>query len=237
MAQSERLRARDWRAIFRLVGECRELGDDRGAWRTHLLAEASRLTGSDLGMTAEMAGCRALRPVDLGMVTWGWQTGFVGPEVFDLHVQAFRHDPNYLPMMIEGMRRRADRPAVTFRRSDVVADRGWYRSTDYQFVFRGYGVDHVIYGLRAIPSADGDEDVGISLARAQGRPDFDGREKAIVAELIASLTPLAGGPLARFVEPSPLDLAPRPRAVLACLLEGDGDKQIAARLCLSIHTA
>ena len=138
--------------------------------------------------------------------------------------------------MIEGMRRRADRPAVPFRRTDVVADRGWYRSTDYQFVFRGYGVDHVIYVLRAIPSADGDEDVGISLARAQGRPDYDGREKAIVAELTALLTPMAGGPLARFADPSPLDLAPRPRAVLACLLEGDGDKQIAARLRLSVHT-
>jgi DNA-binding NarL/FixJ family response regulator len=34
-------------------------------------------------------------------------------------------------------------------------------------------------------------------------------------------------------ERSPADLPPRARQVLRCLLEGDGDKQIAARLAIS----
>jgi DNA-binding CsgD family transcriptional regulator len=45
-----------------------------------------------------------------------------------------------------------------------------------------------------------------------------------------------GGPLARFSDPSPCDLAPRVRQVLALLLQGDGDKQIASRLKISPHT-
>jgi DNA-binding NarL/FixJ family response regulator len=45
-----------------------------------------------------------------------------------------------------------------------------------------------------------------------------------------------GGPLARFTDPSPYELPPRARQVLACLLEGDGDKQVAARLAISGHT-
>jgi DNA-binding NarL/FixJ family response regulator len=47
---------------------------------------------------------------------------------------------------------------------------------------------------------------------------------------------LIGGPLARLDEPSPAALASRVRQVLRCLLEGDSDKQIAARLRLTRHT-
>ena len=51
-----------------------------------------------------------------------------------------------------------------------------------------------------------------------------------------AIVPLIGGPLAGFTEPSPADLAERPRQVLECLLEGDSDKQIAARLGISRFT-
>lgn len=72
--------------------------------------------------------------------------------------------------------------------------------------------------------------------RAHGRSDFTARDRLIVREAHAALSPLIGGPLARFAEPSPLDLAPRARQVLGCSLEGDGDEQIAARLKLSRFT-
>ena len=40
----------------------------------------------------------------------------------------------------------------------------------------------------------------------------------------------------RSYDPSPADLPPRQRQALACLLDGDGDKQIAARLGLTRNT-
>ncbi|MEW4569258.1 helix-turn-helix transcriptional regulator [Tautonia sp. JC769] len=236
MARSAQLRSQDWRAILQLVGECRELGDDRSAWREHLMAQVARLTGSDLGMTGEMAGCRSPHLRDLGVVTWGWQTGFVGRQVFEVHVEAFRHDPGYSPTMLKGFGLLAVEPAATFSRTDLMEDRPWYRSLEYQLIHKAYGVDHVLWCFHAIPCPAPDENVGLILCRAEGQRDFGGRDRAFVSEVVSALSPLVGGPLARFADPSPMDLAPRIRQVLACLLEGDGDKQVAKRLGMSVYT-
>ena len=54
MSQANALRAADVRAVFRLVGECRELGDDPVLWRRHLLVGLTRLTGGGFGVAAEI---------------------------------------------------------------------------------------------------------------------------------------------------------------------------------------
>jgi DNA-binding NarL/FixJ family response regulator len=51
-----------------------------------------------------------------------------------------------------------------------------------------------------------------------------------------SKVPLVGRALVSASEPSPERLAPRLRQTLAFLLEGDGEKQVAARLGLSVAT-
>ena len=48
--------------------------------------------------------------------------------------------------------------------------------------------------------------------------------------------PLIGTALASVHEPHLADLTPRQRQVLACLLEGDSEKQVAARLGIGIGT-
>src|SRR5262249_44181120 len=48
--KSERLRLSEVRAVFRLVGECRELGADHLAWRGHLAARLGSLVGGQAGM-------------------------------------------------------------------------------------------------------------------------------------------------------------------------------------------
>jgi DNA-binding NarL/FixJ family response regulator len=77
---------------------------------------------------------------------------------------------------------------------------------------------------------------GSRLNRRLGAGDFRAREIAIVCELQAELARGIGGPLARYTDPSPHALSPRAQQVLACLLEGEGDKQIAARLNVSRFT-
>src|SRR4051812_8015579 len=89
-----------------------------------------------------------------------------------------------------------------------------------------FGVHH---SLRAVPGR-ADEVSGTFLLRGSGRRNLTPREKAVVREAHAVLGPLVGGLLAWFAEPSPAALPPRARQVLRCLLEGDGDKQVAARL-------
>jgi DNA-binding NarL/FixJ family response regulator len=83
---------------------------------------------------------------------------------------------------------------------------------------------------------DPNDHFGMTPGRAIGRPDFTGREKALVREAMSAAANLIGGPLARFVDPSPAALPPRVRQVLRCLLEGDGDKQVASRLEMSRMT-
>ncbi|MCA9259065.1 MAG: helix-turn-helix transcriptional regulator [Planctomycetales bacterium] len=59
---------------------------------------------------------------------------------------------------------------------------------------------------------------------------------ALIRVVNEEVAHLAGGPLSRWSEPRPSQLAPREREVLHCLLEGDSDAQIAARLHVSRYT-
>jgi DNA-binding CsgD family transcriptional regulator len=77
----------------------------------------------------------------------------------------------------------------------------------------------------------GDEVSEVFLGRDIGDRDFAQRDRAVVRVAMA-----AAGPLARITDPSPADLAPLARRVLRCFLEGDSDKQAAARLGLTRHT-
>src|SRR5258707_157206 len=65
---------------------------------------------------------------------------------------------------------------------------------------------------------------------------FSARHKAFVRELHIAVAGWIGGQLARFIDPSPSALSRRARQVLRCLLDGDGDKQIARRLGISHFT-
>lgn len=235
MAESSRLRVQDVRAILRVAGECRELGNDVKAWRGHLIAQLAKLVDADLGFCGVMADCRALRPRDLGVVEWGWENGF-DRAVFLTQMARMNADPTYSPATNIYFSRLAQEDGVCHSRPEIIADRDWYRSHDYQSISRAYGVDHILWCFRSLPGSRSDRNAGIVLTRSNGRRDFKPRDLVIVRETQAALTPLVGGMLASFDDPSPSDLPPRLRQVLGYLLEGNSDKQIAARMTLSVHT-
>src|SRR4051794_22760689 len=74
MSRSSSLRFSDLRAVFNLVGECRELGDDPNVWCRHWFASLARMVGAALalGGEAEWSGGRLeiVAPFD-----WGWENG------------------------------------------------------------------------------------------------------------------------------------------------------------------
>ena len=72
--------------------------------------------------------------------------------------------------------------------------------------------------------------------RAFGDRPVGDREKALLRLAHGELVPLIGTALASVREPRLADLAPRQRQALACLLEGDSEKQVAARLGIGIAT-
>src|SRR5262245_16212782 len=50
MGKSQRLRVRDVRDVFRLIGECRELGGNADEWRLHMATELCRLVAAQVAM-------------------------------------------------------------------------------------------------------------------------------------------------------------------------------------------
>ncbi|WP_435016513.1 helix-turn-helix transcriptional regulator [Tundrisphaera sp. TA3] len=235
MSKSGQLRLQDSRAIWRLLGECRDLGDERVAWRERLASGLAELVGADILVNGEMGGCRKLAPRDLGVTFW-WRSEAIAPPFIAEYLQSFRINPSLSPAMIAYHRCNLDEDGSALRRSDFIRDGEWYRSFDYEMISRPYGVDATMWCFRKIDGAQGDESSGIVALREDGRPDFSPRARTIIRETHRALSPLIGGHLARYADPSPADLPPRQRQVLACMLEGDGDKQIAARLGIARYT-
>ncbi|MDY3561913.1 helix-turn-helix transcriptional regulator [Gemmata sp. JC673] len=228
------LRLRDLRAVHALVHECRDLGDDGAAWRRHWFAGVAGLVGADLVLGGELGGVRGGAPRDLGTAEWGWENGF-NRAGWLRALELLRADPAYSPLMGAYRVRVCREDGVALCGSELVRDHDWGRGIEYQEVYRTIGVHRNLWCFRFIPGR-ADVTHGQIIARAAGRRDFAAREQAVVAEAYAAITPLMSGALAGFSDPAPSALAPRARDVLRCLLEGDSDKQIAARLGLSRYT-
>jgi DNA-binding CsgD family transcriptional regulator len=234
MSKSASLRSEDVRAIVQLVGECRDLGDDPVAWRQHLFRTVSRLSRSVLATGADMAGCLAGRTVFLNMDSWGWENG-LSKQGWLQALTALKDDPTALMLVTRVAERLRQENSVSYSRKDVLSDREWEASADYNFMARVVGVNHSIGCFRSLPPA-ADLFKALCLWRAQGDRDYSPRDRLLVQEALAAVVPLVGGPLARPGQPSPAELPPRVRQALRCLLDGDGDKQIARRLGLTRHT-
>ena len=235
MAKSGRLRARDWRAIFLLAGECRELGDEQACWRRHLLRRLAVLIDADLGFCGEMAGILAGRPRDLGFADCGYENGFSRAAQIEVYTRVAAN-PAIFEALCNYFQRLGSEDGLCLSARESLGDATWDASGSYQLVHRPLGVDHALWCYRSLPRGDGDEFNALQLQRAPRRRDFSARDRALVREVQAAVTPMIGGPLARFADPTPMGLPPSMRRVLACLLDGDGDKRIAARLGLSLHT-
>jgi DNA-binding CsgD family transcriptional regulator len=239
MSKSQRLKLADVRAITRLLAECRELGDDALLWRHHFLASAGKLIGAEAAAGGEMQSCRTGTPATFAASLWGfdgglnldglriiWEWNAIDP--FRSELWTTVHDALHAG------------PHFTAARHQMLAGPDWDRSNDYQYVMRTVEADEVIHSFHALPGNTGhdqhDKHDGAVWFRARGEATFDEREVAIIKFLHEEVARLVGGPLASADEPSPSQLPPRARQVLRALLEGDTDKQIAARLSLSAHT-
>lgn len=235
MSRSSLLRITDVRAVFQLVGECRELGDDPFVWRRHLLAEAARLLGA--AVMIEYDGI-SLNPFRLdGISEWGWETsGFDRASFVRLHEEYARLGPEFNPMVPAYFAKHDAGRGPCLSRSDVLPDSQWYRSRYYQDWHVGMGVDALMYCMLPLPASGNRLKNLLVFVRPLRERDFTSRHRSIVRELYKQVTALIGGPLAGYHEPSPSTLWPRVRQTLQCLLEGDSDKQIAAHLGLSRYT-
>jgi DNA-binding CsgD family transcriptional regulator len=235
MSRSAQLRLGDWHAILRLSGECLELGDDHHAWRLHLVSGLARLVDADLGFCGEMTGLRDKRAATMGLTHWGWENGFDQGRFLENFARLER-EPATFATINAYFDRVIREDGICQMRREITPDLEWYTSVDYQELSRPIGYDHTLWCFREVSGAARDDFSGIVLTRRHGAADFRARDLTLVRELHAELARSIGKELARYADPSPRALSLRVQEVLGCLLEGDGDKQIAARLGLSRFT-
>ena len=232
MTKTDTLRLVDVRDALRLIGECRDLGNDPALWFPHLLAGircrlgALHTSGGE-GWWSTAGPIRAVSAFD--------STDDVAAHRLFLEyhrVQGHREDP-FLHAVAAVPGRLAGR-LVTRTRRQLVSDHDWFRSSMFQDYRRPAGIGYEMTSLLTT-SPNGAGSI-IAVNRALGERDYSLRERRWLYVLHHELGRLLGGPLAIETEQGPDGLPPRLRQTLACLVEGDGEKQIAARLGLSQAT-
>jgi DNA-binding CsgD family transcriptional regulator len=238
MSKSQRLRLRDLRDVYRLIGECRELGHDSRAWRTHAAAGLCDLAGAQVGIVGELHGFRTTTPRMAAVVDHGWtgrQERRNYLEFLKQHGPA--NNPQYLPLC-----QLPPGGVITRSRRQLVSDAEWYRSDHFHEQRRPSRIDGSLLSLAVTPGgvagtlSEQPPTFVLAANRALGDRLFEKRERLLVHWFHYELAPLIGARLATADTPSASSLSPRQRQVLECLLEGESEKQVARRLGLSQHT-
>jgi DNA-binding CsgD family transcriptional regulator len=230
MSKSQRLRLGEVRTLFRLVGECRELGDDAEAWRGHLAAGLCCLTEAQLALVGE---ARVVGPerlmVPIQFADHGWPNP-VGRAFY----LAWPKDPAALNSPFLQSFHSVPGRFVTRTRQELTGDRDWYTSAFVNEVLRPSGLDDALLSQYAPPGRDWQHE--LVLNRLLGDPPFGRRECLLVHLCQAEVVPLLGRALATSSEVGPAGLSPRLRQTLEALLEGDSEKQAALRLGVGVRT-
>jgi DNA-binding CsgD family transcriptional regulator len=224
MFRYEAVREADVAALLRLVGEVTELPPDKVVRRTHVLNGLLSLIGGRSAAAMEMAlpdeGPLA-RAGTVININYGSEAEARYSERFLVH-----NDPAD-PALPEFLAARGQTITLVRR----VDDREYYRSAHFDIVRRPYQIDHSLYCRLKLPDGT---DVSVGVQRCPGDPEFSEREKAIV-HLLHTNAPH----VYHVARPAPSEfdqLAPRLQPVLRYLLQGDADKEVAAKLKLSRHT-
>jgi DNA-binding CsgD family transcriptional regulator len=233
MSKSNRLRHRDLRNIYRLIGECRDLGADPLAWRRRLLEGVMQLTGARVGYLVELLGFpgpgrRAGGKIQLGLEA-SRQT-----KLFAEHFE-FMAQGGEDPMLRHFGALPLDRQH-TFSTDQVLDLDQWRRSESFQMFHRRMDMDPGILSMCPLRSLGPQHHHTLSLRRCLHERSFSLRDVRLVDCLHHELASDVGRHLAAGHEPSASTLPPRLRQTLEGLLEGLSEKQLADRLGISRAT-
>ncbi|HUO72294.1 MAG TPA: helix-turn-helix transcriptional regulator [Solirubrobacteraceae bacterium] len=228
MDKSDSLRVRDVRDAYRLIGECRDLGGEPSLWYRHMLDGLSRW----LGVPQVTGGEARIAPTGGVEVLSAYGTS-TAPAADALFQEYHREngpadDPCFQALA------KLPGPLATRARRQLVPDSTWFRSASYERFREPAGIDQKALSFFQVSATALS---GIAFhAPLRGR-DLSARELRSLEFFHAELGRLIGGALVSDTEPGPEALSRRLRETLACLLEGDSEKQVAARLGLSHATA
>jgi DNA-binding CsgD family transcriptional regulator len=219
MSQPRRLRLRDVRDVFRLIGEVRELGADPKAWRPHMVKRLRALFSAEIVVSSEVHAQTTRTPGKLRMIDIGWGCDSEA-NVWDIHSEREDEDP-------EAWRLAAGHVPEGQEAKDSV-------DVPVKPVKRIYGGRSFVlsqYSLHHINAVD-----QLGLHRAFGDAPFSAAEHRLIRLFHSELGRLWKRDVLRDATNPALDLPPRLSQTLGELLAGRSEKEIAVRLELSRHT-
>lgn len=232
MSRSGRLRAADVAAVYQLLGECRELGADARVWQRHMLAELARMTGCPLGGSAEVTPtAEGIRFHFATLIDIGWTDEQRQLMITFLRSGEFPPDPFCRSLsktyVADGL------PLLSRARQQLFDNATWRRSKTPD-TYRLLGVSDIVMALVAIPTRTQSFNVGFT--RGVGDRPVPVREAKRLELFCRLIRPHLGRSLALIGEPGIAELSERRRQVLAGLLDGMSEKQIARKLTLALPT-
>lgn len=211
------------RAAVKLVGEVCELGPRTEAGRKHLLQGMIDLVGCALGGAVMDTAYGIGMTCGIGAATLaGFDQELL--EMFQVH---HTHGSAFNPFHAAVMRIENKRigQVFTFTDRDVVEAAAWRRSEWINDYVRPARVDQFLGSMRIVgPHAS----LGCGFMRAARDRPFTDEDREVL-----HLVHLGIG---AFFDLQRTRLTPRMRETLEILLTGASDKEIAARLDLSLHT-
>lgn len=237
MAKSQRLRLNEVRRLFHLIGETLEQWDDSERWRNHFLTGLCEILGGGRVGWSHVA-TRSEPPSQSDLLgpapTWvaGWDDA-QDRRVFVSGIEAINSDPGCVPTMAPTIAQLANRPLVTARRRDLVADKSWHRASFYEQYCAPCRWDRFVVSAALLP-ADGA--LSIFAIGRHGNEPLQRRHCRLVQLAHREIAPLIGTRLSAPGQSSRAGLTRRQREVLNHLLAGCAEKEIAQRLCISPAT-
>jgi len=228
---ASRIRLRDARDLYLLVGECRALGHDGAAWRRHLVVELRRLMHCELSSFSDnrfMGNPNApqgwIRPL---WIVDDWQHT-ENREVFWQYVRCGRPEDNPMFDLFRG-----DTTLRVARRCDYITDQRWYGSAFYQDFVRPMGLDDFICAVMQAPH---DVAQAVVVHRSVEAGPFSRRDGHFLRAILLELQRLQPHQLHGVDDSALTGLPPRMLQVLVSLLAGHTVRETAELLGLSAHT-
>jgi len=228
----ERLRLRDSRDIYMLLGECLALGRDGIGWRRHLVVQLRKLFNADVAFFSDNVIVRnpespegRLRPVS---IIDDWECNDKRHVLWKF-VQESRFKRSPAVSMI------GSGAAINVAsRADLVSDDQWYESDFYRENMLPTQLDDFVNSVYLGP--DGVIQM-LALHRAHGKPPFPRVVVQMLRVIWNELSVWQPDQLSGVTDSVFMNLPKRMLQVLSCLLAGYTVKKTAALLEISVHTA
>ncbi|MEX0887165.1 MAG: LuxR C-terminal-related transcriptional regulator [Phycisphaeraceae bacterium] len=235
MRKSYQLRNRDVRNIYRLLGDCRDLGADPLAWRRRLLDGLIRLLGARVAHIGDLQGMasRSLTTPDM------MQIGLEAPTqtaAFEAYFQFLANGGAGQEAFAQRFGELPPDRLNTRTTSQLMERDAWHRSMTFQRFHQPMDVDEGILSLWPLSTRNPRHGLSVSVRRSVGEPAFTERERRMLHWTNHELARELGRTLAPTSEPAASELPRRLGQTLGHLLDGLSEKQIALEMGISRAT-